>query len=130
MTLLSKSHPLVIYGVLCCLVFSAAFAFSYVYSHDPQYSLVDVDIAHSISTEPRHTFVEGTVVNAGRRTVIVKTKSRMIEVALADIVLEELQPLTNHTTLSPGMPINIGGGRSDSNHVLNGIVIFDLSDVP
>ena len=86
--------------------------------------LVEVVIDGSSPPASDAEFASGTVSSQSGDTLTIESALGILEVRLADVILEELRPLTDPTRIDAGTAVNLGGGRSPVDRIISGVVLI------
>jgi len=108
-------------------VFVIALAGGFLAGHDPRPGTVAIRLEPPAepSTEVLH---QGVVSSAADGTLEVSTAGGAQRFDLAaETPIEELTPLGEDGSALQGVPVNLGGERTNNGYVLTGIVVFEVS---
>lgn len=121
---MARFRPILTYSAVLVVVFAAATAIGYVYAYAPERDLVEVVIDRSSPPASDAEFASGTVSSQSGDTLTIESALGILEVRLADVILEELRPLTDPTRIDAGTAVNLGGGRSPVDRIISGVVLI------
>lgn len=118
-------RAILIYLVSLAVVFGLSFGIGYVYQYDPERDLVELVIDRSADVPGEGSLASGIIRAVSDDAVTVETESGTIEIAIADVILEELLPLEDPSSVGTGSTVNLGGERTSTERVITGLVFVD-----